>query len=73
MCKHIEIAVQILYCYLNSLNCIYMDYGLEDFCLDNRNWALDKWVTNRQKKFQTVVFGFDTNNTSPFNLGMQLY
>ena len=34
MCKHIEIAVQILYCYLNSLNCIYMYYGLDDFCLN---------------------------------------
>ena len=31
------LAVHILYCYLNNLNCIYMYYGLEDFCLNNRN------------------------------------
>ena len=37
MCKHIEIGVQILYCYISSLNCIYMYiYGLDKFCLNNQ-------------------------------------
>ena len=34
MCKHNEIAVQILCCYFNSLNFIYRYYGLDNFCLN---------------------------------------
>ena len=42
-----------------------MYYGLE--------LSFGQLSNGQTAKFQTMVFGFDTNNTSPFNLGMQLY
>ena len=69
MCKHNETEVQILYCYLH-LNCICMYYGLEDL-FEQFELTFGQLSNGQTTKFQTVVnFGFDTNNTSPFSLGM---
>ena len=67
-----EIAVHVLYYYLNSLNYIYMYYKVGQLLFEQSELRFGQLNNGQTTKFQTV-FGFDTNNTSPFNLGMQLY
>ena len=56
MCKHIEIAVQILYCFLNSLNCICMYFGLGDICLNKSlELSFGQLSDIQTTKFQTVT------------------
>ena len=67
--------MQILYCYLNTLNCIYIYFRLEStLTFEQSELSFGQLSNGQTTKFQTVqVFGFETNNTSPFNLGVQLY
>ena len=50
-----------------------MFYGLDNFYLNEQLELSFGQLSNGHNKISNSGFGFDTNNTSPFNLSMQQY